>query len=338
MAPVNYEDGSEVASRMPRIKLADGVEMPQLGFGTSDVKGPGEPGEPAYEAIKQALRCGYRFIDTAALYGNEHTVGRALEDALAEGLVGSREELFVCTKLWCTSHARRSVVGACRESLRRLKLTYVDLYLIHWPMGYAEEGPHPINPKRDGRLLYSDTHFTETWLGMEECKELGLARSIGLSNFNHKQCEEVLAACKHRPTVNQVELHPYLAQAELHQYSRTRDIILNAYCPLGAPGAAWAPKDKPVLIEDPLVVRLAARHARSPAQIVLRYHLQRGIAPIPKSIRPERIAHNIRVLDFQLAPDEMEALMGLDRRLRYCTNTAGEHPHDHPLYPFHEEF
>jgi len=333
------ENGPEVAKKMPKLILNDGVEMPLLGFGTSKIQGSGERGDKAFEAILHAIKCGYRFIDTAFLYGNEETVGKAIKAAIEDRLIADRKELFICTKVWCTSHKRESVVKACRSSLERLQLDYIDLYLVHWPVAYVE-GLDPINPKdaETGKLLYSDTSIVETWRGMEDCKDLGLARSIGLSNFNHKQCDEILAVCKHKPTVNQVELHPYLSQVKLHQYSEAKGIILNAYCPLGAPGATWAPRDAPVLIQDPVIAKLSQKYSKSPAQIILRYHLQRKISPIPKSVTPQRIHENISILDFQLTDGEMETLLGLDRKLRYCTNTAGEHVDDHPLYPFHEEY
>jgi diketogulonate reductase-like aldo/keto reductase len=339
---------------VPKVTLNDGVQMPALGFGTSGVQlGNRQDEAAAYEAVRYAIDCGYRLFDTAALYLNEASVGRALNDAIKSGQV-KRDELFVITKVWNTAHKRQSVMRACRDSLARLQLAYVDLYLIHWPMAYAETetqaadepaaaDPRPlvINPKdpATGKLLYSDTHFTETWQGMEDVRDAGLARSIGLSNFNHLMIEQILAmpGLRHKPTVNQIELHPYLSQAKLHEHCARYGIVLNAYCPLGAPGAEWT-KGVPKVIEDELVVELARRHQRSPAQIILRYHVERSIVPIPKSNTPERIRANLDVFDFSLSATEMQQLLALDRGLRYCLNTAGEYPTDHPLYPFHEEY
>lgn len=322
------------------VTLNDGVQMPLIGYGTSDVIGTGQPGDPAFEAIKHAIRVGYRFIDTAALYLNEVSVGKAIQSCLAEGLV-KREELFVCTKVWCTHHKRPSVIKSCRESLERLQLDYVDLLLIHWPVAYAE-GLDPINPKdpKTGKLIYTDTHYTETWLGMEDCKQQALAKSIGVSNFNHKMTDDILAMpnLRYKPTVNQVELHPYLVQEKLAEYSQSVGIVLNAYCPLGSPGAPWLPAGQPNVIEDPVVVSLASKYRKSAAQICLRFQIQRGICPIPKSITPRRIEENLDVFDFELSHDDMAALKRLDKKLRYCLNTAGEYVDDHPLYPFHEEY
>lgn len=321
--------------------LSDGRRMPLIGLGTSGLFGS-RAGEPGYDALMAALRCGYRFIDTATLYENEASVGRALADAISEGLV-KREELFICTKVWCTAHKRSSVVRACRESLERLQLDYVDLYLIHWPVAYEEEAGHWMNPKdlETGKLRYSGTHFTETWLGMEDAKELGLVRSIGLSNFNHSQIDEILAMpCRHRPVVNQVECHPYLSQAKLLDYCNKQAIVLTAYCPLGSPNtcAKLAGPDKPPLMADPTIRAIAERHGKSAAQVLVRFQVQRGVSVIPKSGTPRRIEENIGVLDFELSVDEMEQLLGLNKDMRYCLDTAGEFISDHPLYPFHAEY
>lgn len=321
-------------SVVPSVRLNDHsqVDLPLIGYGTSSVV--------SRKAIKTALKAGYRFIDTAALYGNEEEVGEALRECISDGLV-SRADLCVCTKLWNTRHKRKSVVEACRESLAKLKLDYIDLYLIHWPVAYIEHGNDPINPvdSSTGKLVYSDTHYTETWLGMEDCRDLGLVRSIGLSNFNHKMCDQILSMpnLRHKPSVNQVECHPYLSQQRLLDYSNKVGIVLNAYCPLGSPNSCASP-DQPVLLEDPMIVELARKHNKTPAQIVVRFQVQRNISAIPKSGRSDRIHENINVLDFELTETEMSQLLALNRDLRYCLNTAGHYVDDHPLYPFHSEF
>lgn len=345
----------DLSKQVPLVTLNDGVQMPLLGFGTSGLRlAPGAPPDGtqngAYQAIRHAIRCGYRFFDTAALYENEQLLGRALNDAMREGLV-QRSELFVCTKLWNSAHKRRSVVRACRDSLRRLGLAYVDLYLIHWPCAYADcYEPEPglalrqpadwINPRRSdtGRLAYSGTHFTETWLGMQDALEARLTRSIGLSNFNCAMIDQLyaMAGFKRAPSVNQVELHPYLSQPGLAAQARAKGILLNAYCPLGAPGAAWLPAGQPKVIEEPLIGELAAKRNKTAAQIILKYHLQRGVAPIPKSATPARIEENICLFDFELEAGELERMLALNRNMRYCVNTAGELIDDHPLYPFRE--
>lgn len=321
---------------VPTLALNDGNQVPLVGFGTSRVLSA-QSGDPGYEAIKSAIRYGYRFIDTAAYYLNEEAVGLAVCDCINEGVV-KREDLFICTKLWCTAHQRASVMRACKESLARMALDYVDLYLIHWPMAYAEDAD-PISPRDPvtGKIRYSDTHYTETWRGMEDVKDAGLAKSIGLSNFNHDMTDNIFAIpCKHRPTVNQIECHPYLNQEKLLEYSNKNGIVLNAHCPLGSPGSCAKP-GQPTVLEDPLVAELATKYSKSSAQILIRFLVQRNIPALPKSINPVRIRQNIEVFDFNLTKDDMDRLLALNRNVRYCAN-ADEDVSDHPLYPFHLEY
>lgn len=328
----------EIAIKMPAAMLEDGNSIPLIGLGTSSVVGE-RPGDAGYDAIKAAIECGYRHLDTAALYQNEEAVGRVIEDCIRQGLV-RREELYICTKVWCTRHKRESVMRACKESLRKLRLDYVDLYLIHWPVAYVEDGDE-INPKdpKTGKLLYSDTHYTETWLGMQDVKDAGLARSIGVSNFNREMCDTILdmPRLKHRIAVNQVECHPYLSQEKLLDYSNKRAIVLTAYCPLGSPGSCAKP-GQPAILDDALVRELAVKYKKTPAQICVRYQLDRGVSVIPKSVNAQRIRENVDVLDFKLSDDDMRRLLAINRNMRYCVDTAGELVHDHPLYPFHSEF
>lgn len=316
--------------------MNDGFEIPLIGFGTSLVRAAHKD-DPGFEAIKTAIKCGYRFIDTATYYLNEEAVGLAIQECIDEGQV-KREDLFVCTKVWCTAHKRSSVMKACKESLAKLKLDYVDLYLIHWPMAYAEDG-HQISPvdAKTGRIRYTDTHFTETWLGMEDVKEAGLAKSIGLSNFNHQMIEQILQMpCKHKPTINQVECHPYLSQVKLFHYCSSKGILLNAHCPLGSPGSCAKP-GQPSILKDPVVAELASKYNKSPAQILIRFLVQRNISPVPKSVNPHRIKENIQVFDFEISQADMDRLIGLDQGVRYCTN-ADVDVSDHPLFPFNLEY
>lgn len=320
---------------IPKFRLSDGNECPLLGFGTSDIVA-NDPKDLGYQAIVHAIKSGHRFLDSAALYQNEEGLGLAIKKCIEDGFV-KREDLYVCTKVWCTAHKRASVMKACRESLRKLKLDYVDLYLIHWPVAYAEDGDS-VNPlDENGKLRYTNTPITETWQGMEDVKDAGLARSIGVSNFNHKMTNEIFRMCKHRPTVNQVECHAYLSLTKLHEYSRKNHILLNAYCPLGSPGSCAKP-GQPAVLEDPVVKELAAKYEKSTAQILLKYLVQREISPIPKSVTPKRIVENLNIFDFEITSEDMQKLLGINRDLRYCLTTAGYDVKDHPLYPFHEEY
>ncbi|MEU6161873.1 aldo/keto reductase [Streptomyces sp. NPDC047130] len=262
---------------VPAVTLNNGVTIPQLGFGVFQV-----PDEETTAAVTAALDAGYRSIDTAAIYGNEAGVGKALA---ASGI--AREELFVTTKLWNTDQGYDATLRAFDESLAKLGLDHVDLYLIHWP-----------TPARD---LYLDT-----WRAFERLAADGRIRAAGVSNFRPAHLRRLLDHSSLVPAVNQVELHPGLQQAELRA----------AHAELGIATEAWSPLAQGAVLEDEAVETLARRYDRSPAQIVLRWHLQLGNIVIPKSVTPTRIAENIDVFGFALTEEEMASLAALDRGLR----------------------
>ncbi|WP_055601298.1 aldo/keto reductase [Streptomyces aureus] len=264
-------------SHVPTVTLNNGVEIPQLGFGVFQV-----PDDETTAAVGHALQAGYRSVDTAAIYGNEAGVGRALADSGID-----RDELFVTTKLWNADQGYDPALRAFDESLAKLGLDHVDLYLIHWP-----------TPARD---LYVDT-----WRAMEKLVADGRVRAVGVSNFQPAHLERLLDSSDLVPAVNQIELHPALQQRELRDLHAARSIATEAWSPL-AQGAVLA---------EPAIVDIAARHGKSPAQVVLRWHLQLGNVVIPKSVTPARIRENIDVFDFALSDEEMSALGGLDRGLR----------------------
>jgi len=255
------------------VKLNNGVEMPQLGFGVWQV-----PDAEAAPAVAEALKAGYRSIDTAAIYGNESGVGQAIANS-------DREELFVTTKLWNSDQGFDSTLRAFDESSRRLGLDVLDLYLIHWP-----------TPARD--------RYTDTWKAFVELQKEGRVRAIGVSNFQPAHLRRLIDETGVVPAVNQIELHPYLQQAELREFHAEHGIQTEAWSPLGQGGE---------LLSDPVVAKIALAHGRSPAQVVLRWHLQLGNVVIPKSVTPSRIRENIDVFGFELAAGEMAALSTLDR-------------------------
>jgi diketogulonate reductase-like aldo/keto reductase len=248
--------------------------MPQLGFGVFQV-----PADETAEAVGHALQTGYRLIDTAAAYGNEEGVRDGL---LASGL--ERGDIFITTKLFNDDHGRDRAHRAFEESLSKLGGDYIDLYLIHWPI-----------PSRD--------RYVETWETLCSLREEGNVRSIGVSNFQIEHLERIIDATGVVPAVNQIELHPRLQQAALRRFHGEHGILTEAWSPLG----------KGQLLDDPVIEEIASRHDRTPAQVVLRWHIQLGNVVIPKSATPSRIQENFRVFDFELSSEEMGRLAELDR-------------------------
>ena len=258
---------------IPRVALHDGIEIPQLGFGVFQV-----PPKDTQRAVEEALEAGYRHIDTAAAYRNEAGAGAALA---ASGL--PREDVFITTKLWNSQQGHDSALIAVEASLERLGLDHVDLYLIHWPVP-------------------SEDRFIDTWRAFERIYEEESARTIGVSNFRIEDLERLLAETDTRPTVNQIELHPRFPQAELRAFHAEHRIATEA----------WSPLAQGDLLDDETIVGIAERHDRTPAQVILRWHLQLGNIVIPKSVTPERIRENIEIFDFELSDEDMAEFARLD--------------------------
>ncbi|MGW7288832.1 aldo/keto reductase [Streptomyces sp. NPDC054847] len=265
-------------SKVPFITLNNGVAMPQLGFGVWQV-----PDDEAAQTVTTALEAGYRSIDTAAIYGNEAGTGKAVAGS---GI--AREELFVTTKLWNSEQGYDSTLRAFDASLGKLGLDYVDLYLIHWPM-----------PAKDT--------YVDTYKAFEKILADGRAKAIGVSNFRVEDLERLIGETSVVPAVNQVELHPQLQQSALRDFHAKHGIATEAWSPLGQG------KD---LLQAPTVVAVARKHDRTPAQVVLRWHLQVGNVVIPKSVTPSRIQENIDVFDFELDADDLAAFTALDEGRR----------------------
>ncbi|XP_053631534.1 aldo-keto reductase family 1 member B1 isoform X2 [Cherax quadricarinatus] len=237
-------------------------------------------------------------------------------------------------KLWNTFHAKSSVLPALNTTLANLGLNYLDLYLIHWPTGF-KEGGDILPADSTGKRLYSDVDYVETWEAMEECVKLGLTRSIGVSNFNKNQLERVLKVAKVPVANNQIEVHPYLPQNKLIEFCKSKDIIVTAYSPLGSPDRPWAKPGDPALTEEPKVKTLAQKYKKSPAQILIRFQIDRGLIVIPKSVTKSRIEENFQIWDFQLSPEDIKLLESLECNGRVCTSSELS---DHPYYPFHDEY
>lgn len=260
------------------VKLNNGVDIPLLGLGVYQ----SPPGNTTQDAVRHALECGYRLIDTARVYGNEKDVGLAIRES---GL--PREEVFVTTKLWNSDHGYDSTIRACEESLRRLGLKYLDLYLIHWPVS---------------------SFRNESWRAMERLLRDGKCRAIGVSNYTINHLNELLASSDTVPAVNQVEFHPFLYQQKLLEYCRGHGIQLEAYSPM----------TRGERLGDPKVVEIAKRNMRTPAQTLIRWCLQHSVVAIPKSVRKERILENRKALDFTLSSSEMKVLDSLNEDFRTC--------------------
>lgn len=263
-----------MTTSVPTVKLNDGREIPQLGYGVFKV----DPAETK-ELVAEALRVGYRHIDTAAIYGNEEGVGQAIAES---GI--PREELWITTKLW--NDRQTDAAAALDESLEKLGLDYVDLYLIHWPT--PDKGT-----------------YVEAWKQLIELQKSGKARSIGVSNFFPEHLDELESQTPVTPAVNQIELHPYLQQWKDIDAARSHGIMVEAWGPLG--------QGKSDLLEQPEITEAAEAHGVTPAQVVIRWHLQNGTIVFPKSANPERIAENFDVFGFELSDSEMAGITGLDR-------------------------
>ncbi|AOD23145.1 oxidoreductase [Rhodococcus sp. p52] len=270
------------SSTIPTVTLNNGVEIPQLGFGVFQI-----PEDETTAAVSSALETGYRHIDTAAIYGNEAGVGRALADS---GL--SRDELFITTKVWNSDQGYDAPLRAFDTSLAALGLDRLDLYLIHWP-----------TPARD--------RYADTWRALERLVEEGRLRAAGVSNFQPAHLQRLLDGSSLVPTINQIELHPGLQQSELRAFHAEHGIATEA----------WSPLAQGAVLNDEAITSIAERTGKSPAQVVLRWHLQLGNVVIPKSVTPSRIRENFEVFDFELTDEDMSTIAGADRDLR-----TGPHP------------
>nr|XP_020757457.1 dihydrodiol dehydrogenase 3-like isoform X2 [Odocoileus virginianus texanus] len=278
-----------------KVKLNDGRFMPVLGFGT--LASPEVPKSEALEVTKFAIEVGFRHIDCAHLYQNEEQVGQAIRSKIEDGTV-KREDIFYTSK--------------------------------------PGEALFPTD--ENGKMIYDSVDLCRTWEALEKCKDKGLTKSIGVSNFNHKQLEKILnkPGLKYKPVCNQVECHPYLNQSKLLEFCKSHDIVLVAYGALGSQRSLqWLDPNLPFLLEDPVLSAIAQKHKQTPALVALRYQMQRGVVVLAKSYNKKRIKENMQVFDFELTPEDMETIDGINRNIRYYEYLMWV---DHPEYPFSEEY
>lgn len=285
-------------------KLNDDNFMPALGLGTWRI-----PGESAGAMVTHALtKAGYRHIDCAAIYGNEEEIGRAFSEVFGGGKI-KRKDVFITSKLWNTEHHPDRVEKACRQTLKDLQLEYLDLYLIHWGIAFQPGGDiEPLD--QDGYIITEPVSIRETWEAMERLVEKGLVKSIGVSNFTVAMLLDLLTYAKIKPAVNQIELHPYLAQTELVDFCKRLDIVPVAYSPLVHGGL-----DN---FNHGVVGDLAKKYGKTPVQILLNWAIARGTAAIPKTGDPKKLAENIDIFDFELTEAEQAAIAALNKNYRTC--------------------
>ena len=286
-------------------------EMPAIGLGTWKM----EDGS-ATAAVKTALECGYRHIDCAPIYLNEPDIGLAFQEVFDGGQV-EREEVWITSKLWCNRHRPDLVRGALEQTLSDLKLDYLDLYMIHWPVVFR----HDIHRPETGADMVSldEMPLADTWAAMEECMEAGLCRNIGVCNFSVKKLSSLLEGCKIPPAANQVECHPFFAQDELFGFCKSNKIQLVAYSPLGSGDRPERMRDEadPNLFEVPEILNLAQTRGVTPGQLILAWAVNRGTVAIPKSSNPQRLADNLVAGSLELDASEMATIDAIEIKHRY---------------------
>jgi len=296
---------------MEYITLNNGLKMPMVGLGTWKSK-PEEVGQ----AVEYALtKSNYEHIDCAHIYGNEKEIGQALNKVFLGNQV-KREDIFITSKLWNNSHAKEEVEKACKVTLNNLQLDYLDLYLMHWGVAVpAGENKEPLD--KNGVLITENISVRETWEAMEKLVDAGLVKSIGVANFNADILLDLLSYVRIKPAVNQIELHPYNPQTKLLDFCKYKDIGVTAYSPLGCPTNNANQDNLPLLLEDEYILKLAEIYKKTPAQILIRWAMQRNTVVIPKSVTPEHIDSNMYVFDFELTDEQVDKMGELEKRHRF---------------------
>lgn len=308
------EDGVDPAL-VPYRQLYTGSKIPAIGLGTfgSDKYSPPE----VAAAVKEALRVGYRHIDCAAVYGNEHLIGPVLSEAIAQGL--PREELWITSKLWNDKHAEADVIPAFEKSLRELQLDYLDLYLIHWPFPNHHAPGVDVNSRDPHAVPYIHGNFMQTWRQLETLVDRGLVRHIGTSNMTVPKLKLLLRDARIKPAVNEMELHPHFQQTELFDFVQANGLVPIGYSPIGSPSRPERDRtaDDTVDVDDPVIVRIAERLGLHPAVVCIKWAIQRGQVPIPFSVKRSQFLGTLRaIVGEPLTAADMQAIAGIDKNCR----------------------
>jgi len=298
-------------------KNGDNVDAIGLGTWKSD---PGKVGE----AVKSALKVGYRHIDCAAVYGNEKEVGSALQESFSEFDI-KREDVWITSKLWNTAHKSNDVVPALKQTLSDLQLEYLDLYLIHWPIAF-KPGLEGFPQSDDDYLSLDEVPLIETWKAMLETKNEGLIKHAGVSNFSIKKLKDLMSKTDHAPEMNQIELHPYLQQNDMLDYCNDNNILVTAYSPLGSSDRPDVLKadNEPSLLENEVINEIANKHDATPAQVLIKWAVERDTIVIPKSTNAGRIEENLKSAELSLDNEDMAKIKSLDIPYRYLDGKVFE--------------
>ncbi|CAH0404275.1 unnamed protein product [Chilo suppressalis] len=310
------------AEKVAKFKLNDGRDMPALALGT--YLGFNQNGviksenKQLRDAVLNAIDLGYRHFDTASIYDTEEEIGEAIKMKIDSGDV-KRSDIFLTTKLWNTRHRRDQVLPALKDSLTKLGMDYVDLYLMHWPIGLNEDYSH------------SDVDFMETWRGLEDAMKQGLTKAIGVSNFNEEQLKRMLEEATVKPAALQIEIHPQIVQKDLVDFAQENGIVVMAYSPFGSLVSRFGMQMPGPKMDDPVLTEIANKYKKTTLQVVLRWLVDRKIVPIAKSLHAKRQAENINIFDFSLSEDEIRKINEFDSHTRFTLPSFWQ---THPYYPF----
>ncbi|XP_068621863.1 aldo-keto reductase AKR2E4-like isoform X1 [Battus philenor] len=311
-----------VSNEVPKLKLNNGRMMPAIALGTYlgfDKNGVVKSQNKQFrDVIMNAIDIGYRHIDTAYIYETEEEIGEAIRMKIDEGVI-NRDDMFVTTKIWNTFHKREQVPMVLKKSLDKMGLTYVDLYLMHWPMALNED------------YTFSDVDFMETWRGMEDAQNLGLVKSLGVSNFNAEQLKRVIEEGTIKPVAIEIEVHPQNIQKDMIENASSEGLVVMGYSPLGSLVSRYGVQSPGPKMDDPVLVEIAKKYNKTTPQVVLRWLVDRNVVPVSKSVNLERLKENISIFDFKLEEQEIEKINQFDGHIRYTFPTFWQ---THPYYPF----